>query len=414
MKIAIVSNLYRPYSRGGAEIIARRVALELHHRGHKVFVVSTRPFDGIGTLHEHRDDRDILRMYRFYPFNCYHMLSDFSVPFFVRAAWHLLDLWSPHPKRVLDRIFKREQPDVVLTHNMKGFGMQALKAVANSEALHIHTLHDVQLSVPSGLLLAGQEQAFLNTSFLRSWYEKQVQKIVASPKVVISPSKFLADFYQQRGFFPASDLRVIPNPAPDIDVHPKPQKADKKLHLLFVGQLERHKGILMLLDIVNRMGDDVMLHIAGEGSMQDYVQTRAKLDKRIHYHGFIPFEHLVHMFDLCDVTLVPSLCYENSPTVIYESFQAGVPVIASNIGGVGELVKDGENGYLITPGDADALRKAIEKMRVNLQGFHAKSEDLQREMKKLSLRRYVNQLEEIMEQKVQKKAEMSSFQQGGE
>lgn len=393
MKIGIVSNLYRPYSRGGAEIVARRVAQELYRRGHEIFVISSMPYEGVTSLHESVTSNQVERVYRFYPLNLYHILRDCHTPFFLRAIWHLVDMFNPMTGNAVRRILEREKPDVVLTHNMKGLGLQGFRAIRASGIRQIHTLHDVQLSIPSGLLLAGQEDSWQNTSWLRTWYERQVQRITGSPEVVISPSKFLADFYTDRGFFKESQVRVMPNPAPDIPPRQRDHKEKKTLRLLFAGQLERHKGVMQLLDVVSSFKGRVELHIAGEGSLTNYVMRRSQRDRHIHYHGFVSFENLVKLFDIVDVTVVPSLCYENSPTVIYESFKAGVPVIASKIGGVGELVRDGENGLLIPSGDKKALQKAVETFLEDRHCLSMETQDLQKEIGKYSLVRYVDQIE---------------------
>ena len=123
MKIGIITNLYRPYSRGGAEIIARRVAQELIMRGHDVFVVTTMPYENLSSLHLEVTDTHVERIYRFFPFNFYHVIHDSGKPFVLRLGWHLIDLWNPQPARCLRRVLEKEQPDVVLTHNMKGFGL---------------------------------------------------------------------------------------------------------------------------------------------------------------------------------------------------------------------------------------------------------------------------------------------------
>jgi len=90
MNILLLSNLYRPYARGGAEIIARRVAQELLGRGHKVTIVSSMPFDGFWSFFPRVTEQQIEKIYRFYPLNLYHTLSDTSVPFVFRAFWHLV------------------------------------------------------------------------------------------------------------------------------------------------------------------------------------------------------------------------------------------------------------------------------------------------------------------------------------
>jgi len=398
MNIIFLSNLYRPYARGGAEMIAQRIVQELIARGHCVVVVSSMPFDGFWSLSPRVTEQQIEKIYRFYPLNFYHALADASIPFLFRALWHLMDLWNPQTSWCIKKILAKEKPDVIFTHNVKGLGMQAFRVVHESGIRHVHTIHDVQLSVPSGLLLAGQEHAWIQHSFLRTWYERQVQKIVRSPDVVISPSHFLAQFYQDRHFFPDSKVEVIPNPAPDVKpptrvCYPRQKKA---LHVLFAGQLEKHKGILELMEVVRRMEGRVELHIAGEGSLTDFVTERSNLDPHVHYHGFVSFEHLEDLFSICDVCAVPSLCYENSPTVIYESLQAGVPVVASSIGGIGELVYEGKNGFLVPPGDVDALIKAFQRFLDTPWPLSQNCVEFQEEMQKYSLKAYVDRLEKII------------------
>jgi glycosyltransferase involved in cell wall biosynthesis len=400
MNIVLLSNLYRPYARGGAEIIAGRVAHELIARGHKVSLVSSMPFGGLWSLTPRVTEAQIEKIYRFFPLNLYHALSDTSVPFAFRALWHLVDLWNPQASWAVKKILDKEKPEVILTHNMKGLGLQTLRAIHQHGARHIHTVHDVQLSIPSGLLLAGQEESWLVRSSLRTWYERQVQRLMRSPDVVISPSRFLAAFYKERGFFPDSRVEILPNPAPDIvpPIRVCQTQNKKILRVLFAGQLEKHKGILTLLEVARRMEGAIELHIAGEGSLSEFVTERSNLDAHVHYHGFVSFEHLEDLLGICDVCVVPSLCYENSPTVIYESLQAGVPVVASHIGGVGELVQDGQNGFLVPPGDADALIRAFGRFLDSSWPLAKTCTQFQEEIQQHSLKAYVDRLEELMKE----------------
>jgi glycosyltransferase involved in cell wall biosynthesis len=398
MKIGIVSNLYPPMARGGAEQIARRVAHELYRRGHDVFVISTTPYTGLRSLVGRVTERTVEAVYRYYPWNIYHLLNGHKYPFVVRAIWHLIDLWCPFPANAVRSVLRDEKPDVLLTHNLKGMGLQVAAEIRRMGIPSVHTLHDVQLSVPSGLLMFGAEQTWINRSVLRRWYETVVQVVVGSPRIVISPSKFLADFYWERGFFPQSRVEVISNPAPRIEPPPRVPPADgSPLRLLFAGQLEEHKGILLLLRALNASDIPFELHIAGEGSLADVVEGWAKRDRRITYHGFVSLEHLMRLLAVVDAALVPSLCYENSPTVIYEAFQAGVPVIASRIGGVGELVSDGVNGYLVTPGDERELVEAIRTFAVKRRDFFSRQGEIRAMMREHSLERYVDRLEQLIE-----------------
>lgn len=393
MNIGIVSNLYPPVSRGGAENIARRVAHELHVRGHRVFVVSTQkpwaPWPRVTESH-------VERIYRFRPFNLYHPLDDHRHALPTRAAWHLIDLYGSHPQRALGRVLDAEQPDVVLTHNLKGFGMRAVEAVRSRGIRHVHTLHDVQLAIPSGLLIHGEENAWLNDSSLQRWYERQMQRVVGSPDVVVSPSKFLADFYGTRGFFPKSRVEVIPNPAPDVDPPSRALRPGGPLRLLFAGQLEEHKGIRFLIEALEASKMSFELHVAGEGTLTPFVSNWADRDRRVVYHGFCSLDNLVKLFLISDAVVVPSLCYENSPTVIYESFQTGVPVVAADIGGVGELVRDGENGYLFAPGDRAALLAALTRLSDDSARLWERQDEIRATVKDYSLAAYVRRLEGLM------------------
>jgi len=104
------------------------------------------------------------------------------------------------------------------------------------------------------------------------------------------------------------------------------------------------------------------LLIIGSGSQLEVAQNLAKDNPRIKFLGYQPEEKIQEYFSQADYTIVPSLCYENSPTVIFESLSAGVPVIASDLGGIPELVRAGENGYLFRAGDRRELISVIQKV----------------------------------------------------
>ncbi|TAK03556.1 glycosyltransferase [Patescibacteria group bacterium] len=396
MRLLIISNLYPPIQRGGAEQVASRITSELFVRGHEVSVLSTMPYAGMGSLRSRVTETDLEPIERFYPLNFYHTLNDHRYPAPVRAAWHMVDLWSPIPRRVTLDVIHRRAPEAVLTHNLKGIGLQVAAAIRASGIPHVHTLHDVQLSIPSGLLIAGEERGPFNSTPLRLMYEAATGRAVGSPHVVISPSRFLADFYRERGFFPKSRIEVMPNPAPDMGTRPQTTRQEGPLRLLYVGQLEPHKGIRFLLESLEGLDIPFHLHVAGEGSLAAFVSDRAKHDKRITYHGFVSQEPLMKLLALCDATLVPSLCYENSPTVIYESLAVGTPVVASRIGGVGELIRDGENGFLYEPGQATGLREALTRMAAKVGDFRAREGEIRKGMDDYALPKYVDRLEKLI------------------
>jgi glycosyltransferase involved in cell wall biosynthesis len=147
---------------------------------------------------------------------------------------------------------------------------------------------------------------------------------------------------------------------------------------------------------VSRLSFPFELHIAGDGILARKVAEFARKDPRVIFHGFISLEHIRRFMRTCDCVVLPSLCYENSPTVIYESFQVGSPVIASKIGGIPELVNDGENGLLVEPGNVGALVDALTKFANKRELFWSKTNEIQKNSERFSLRKYVDELETLM------------------
>ncbi|PJA47768.1 hypothetical protein CO172_00155 [Candidatus Uhrbacteria bacterium CG_4_9_14_3_um_filter_36_7] len=396
MKIVLISNLYPPIDRGGgAERVAQRIVHILQRHGHEVVVLSTKPFKGISSFTPKQDYIGAGYIFRLYPMNIYYILNDYKQWFPIRMLWHLLDLFSCFTNNKVKIFLEQEQPDIILTHNLKGIGLGIARAIRGFGRPWIHTLHDVQLSVPSGLLMYHKQHG-LDYTFLRGWYERLVKFIFKSPDLVISPSAYLADFYKERGFFLKSQVIVLPNPAPENQVEYRSKRQNGPIRFLFIGQHEKHKGILFLIKTLKYLSFAFECHIVGEGTCSSVIGKMIAADDRFIYHGFVSFEQIQNLLSITDVLLVPSLCYENSPTVIYESLQAGVPVIASRIGGVGELIKDGKNGMLFEPGNSKDFLRVLYLFEEHLADFQNVSKEIQASVKPYEIKNYASILETWM------------------
>lgn len=399
MKIAIVTNLYLPYVRGGAEIGIARVVTALLAQGHTVVVVSSRPFGGWKTLKPSLEVRGHERIYRFYPLNLYHTLNDHHYPVALRLFWHVIDAFNPLNGLIVRRIVAAERPDVVWTQNLKGLGLMIPRFLKGLPALHVHQIHDVQLVVPSGLMLAGQEHPDLITQC--GWHLSAFVNrfLFDTPQIVVSPSQFLKSFYEQWGFFKRSRVIVQPNPAPTSEPFNRAVRQDGPLRVLYVGQMAEHKGVRFLIESLLASDLPFELSLAGEGPIAPWVLKTAKQDRRLVYVGFQSLTQLRRLFQMADVLVVPSLCYENSPTVIYEALESGLPVVAANIGGVGELIREGENGTMFNPGDAADLIAALRRMDADKIGWYGKSATVRASIHDLSMDRYVAKLIELFSRK---------------
>ena len=157
---------------------------------------------------------------------------------------------------------------------------------------------------------------------------------------------------------------------------------------MFVGQLEKHKGIQWLIDFWRRNNIVHELFVVGGGSPElTNLPTNVKLlGKKIG-------QELNTIFTQIDFLIMPSLCYENSPTVIPLAYQNATPVIVANIGGAGELVKQNETGYLFESGDNDSLMEALKQVdSLGDEEYKRMSENCLAAVKDFPLQKYVDKL----------------------
>ncbi len=373
--------------------MAHRVACGLRDRGHEVTVISTRPESG--EVLESQEEG--MQVFRFRPKNLYYVLEDRTQSLWKRMIWHTLDLFSRSSAKQVNDLLVQIQPDLVMTHNLKGIGLSIPRVIKKLRIPHVHVLHDVQLSIASGMLIKGDEDHWMNKGRWQERYERATRRAFGSPTQIISPSKFLLKFYRDKNFFRDSSAHVLPNPAPEFGIT---QRAHPKgpLKLLFLGSLEEHKGLTWLLDTLRESSIDFELTVAGKGSLDNKLKSLAIIDSRIKFFGSYTLDEATVLIGASDCTIVPSLCYENSPMVIYESLSCGVPVIASRIGGVPELIHEGGNGYLFEPGDAADLLEKIQWLAEGRKAWFNRQDEIRMAIADHAMTHYLDRLETILKE----------------
>ena len=201
---------------------------------------------------------------------------------------------------------------------------------------------------------------------------------------VFCPSSYLRDVALHWGL-DVGRVTVLPNPAPAIPPMPTRDELRAELALdgdvlVFAGRLGPQKAVGVLLEALRRISD-VTLVIAGDGPERPTLERRVAelgLDARVRFLGSVPRETVLRLFRASDASVLPS-AWENFPHTVVEALAVGCPVIATAVGGVPEVVRDGENGLLVPPGDAAALADAIERffgdasLRERLRGAAARS-----------------------------------------
>lgn len=360
MKICQISNLYDPWIIGGAEIYVERLSNALSEE-HKVIVITTEPFSGLKSFSVRIENTNNVKIYRLCPINVYHTYNAKKKPELIKPLWHGIDLWNPHAYFIVRRILEKEKPDVVHTHNLGGLSMSVSSLIRSLGVPHVHTLHDYALFCPRANLLKGNGKICDKPHILCKIY-KNVKKKLIDPNVVISPSKFVLNLHTEVGFFKNSITVVEPNGIPITNKKPI-KKNFSCINTVYVGQITKSKGVHILINAFRELKeDDVRLHIVGKGPDFTEFKTLAKGDDRIIFYGFVPEYQLKELYSMANLVVVPSIWYENSPTVIYESFTSSTPVVGSRIGGIPELVVDGYNGYTFEAGNIDELKSILENL----------------------------------------------------
>lgn len=378
MRIVLINNLFGKRARGGAERIVEIEAEALAAAGHEVLVVSGAPRgeaaptggvclpDGAcvtaGGTNSAATGGEVTK-YRHVevaPSNFYFYGEGSGRSFAARLAWLARDLFNFAAARRLAATLDEFKPDVVHTHNLIGLGMQLPRLLRRRGLRHVHTAHDVQLVDSTGqIVLVPTPSVALRAA--RWQHAKVFGTVFGSPDVVIFPSKFLKGFHESYGLFPRSRRFVVPNPAPTAAVGERTQP--ERATFLFVGQLEAHKGVRLLLDAWREVKlTGATLEIIGDGALRSEVETTAVADPSVIYRGRLANEVVQAAWARVSYAVVPSLVLENSPTVIAEALAAGTPVIAMNQGGIPELVKAGETGWLVTTdGGVNAWTEALQR-----------------------------------------------------
>lgn len=136
---------------------------------------------------------------------------------------------------------------------------------------------------------------------------------------------------------------------------------DDRLRLLFVGRLDRQKGADLLVEAVAPLADHVSLRIAGDRVHAGSAQTLPSLP-HITYTGWLSPEQVAAQINACDAVVMPSR-WEGFGLVAIEAMRAGKAVLASAVGGLREIVVDGETGHLFPPEDPVALRELLRSLR---------------------------------------------------
>jgi glycosyltransferase involved in cell wall biosynthesis len=181
---------------------------------------------------------------------------------------------------------------------------------------------------------------------------------------VFAPSAYLRELALSWGV-PEPHVTVLPNPAPAAPAVRSREELRRELGLngatlAFAGRLGPQKSLEVALEAV-AANDGVRLLIAGEGERRAPLERRTVelgIEARVVFLGPLSRERVLELFCAADAAILSS-SWENFPHTVVEALAVGTPLIATATGGVAEIVRDGDNGLLVPPGDAPALAAAV-------------------------------------------------------
>lgn len=344
LKVLLINARYAPDVHGGAEKSVQSLAEALARRGHLVSVLATAG----QTVAETTEQLNGVRVVRIPSRNLYFDTPEYRRPVLKRLGWHLMDLVNPLQVRPIQKIISREQPDVVHTNALEGLSAAAWIASRSLNVPVVHTPRSYYLMCPRASMVRGGANCSRQCQSCRVFTSP---RRIASSRVnaVVGISQFILNRHLQAGYFSQASAHVIPNSYDSSASAPERSEASAGLlRLGYIGRLHATKGVDWLIKRLRTLGaSGWSLTLAGNGEPKYEAQLR-EIAQGLPVK-FLGFADPSRLLSQVDSLIVPSLWEEPFGRVVIESYAHGVPVIASSRGGIAELIRHGETGFIFEP-----------------------------------------------------------------
>jgi glycosyltransferase involved in cell wall biosynthesis len=290
---------------------------------------------------------------------------------------------SQEAARCLRRLVRETRPDVAHLHNFHHQLSPSIVDVLREERVPaVHTLHDYKVICPNYLLytegavcercrggrfhhaalhrcLDGRLGPSVVAAVEMTWHRAR-RTLERGIRRFVSPSRFLAGKLREFGV-DESRIRVVPN---GVDPAAFPVSAAAGDGFVTAGRLSREKGMPTLFRALAAAGD-ARLTVCGTGPLEGDLRRWAErlAPGRVTFAGHLERDALLARIRGARAVVLPSEWYENAPMGALEALASGVPVIGSALGGIPEVVRDGDTGLLFPPGDAEALAARLRELQ---------------------------------------------------
>jgi glycosyltransferase involved in cell wall biosynthesis len=374
MNILIANNRF--FVSGGPERYLFRIKEMLEGRGHRVIVFSNRfkqnhpsPYEKFFMPPPVQEDAVFYREFKLTPFKAAKLVG--------RATY------SIEAKRRTEQLIHLEKPHVAYLLAIANYiSPSIIDACHNNHIPVVMRLSDFNMLCPAYNFFRNEQvcRECLTIGLHRAVHHRCLQnsRLVSLARVIsmsyhrliriydkvdafIAPSEYLKTVMVEAGF-PAEKFIHLPSFAEIPEVLPQ---TGRGRYILYVGRLSPEKGVEVLIrgfGKIHRKYPDIRLIIAGasslEGKRLEALVQELQIE-RVEFIGFVENQRLAEIYSGADFTVVPSVCFENTPMSVYESHSYAKAVISSRLGSLPEQIIDGVNGLLFKPGDPTDLGEKI-------------------------------------------------------
>lgn len=336
MKIVQVAARFNPFI-GGIENYCYGLSKKLAELGHDVEIITSR-LDKNWSSIEEKEGFKIIRC-----------------PF-------LGDLLNVNPLTFIINKLIKAKPDLIHTHSHMHFTSNQVALIKRfnnvPNLLHLHGNIDYSLpknDIKTYLFFQIKNKIYDRT--LGNWTVQAADKIASVSKIDMKNAIKLWNLDSDK-------ICWLPN-AIDINSF-NGNNCNDHLNVVFIGRLEPWKGVHTFIKaarMILKERDDVTFTLVGDGSLRNHVENNGYTD-RIKVLGEVPYNQIPNILSNASILVLPSYM-EGLPTVCLEALASKVPVVASNIGGIPEIVIDGKTGYLFPPGNAELFADRILRLLAN-------------------------------------------------
>lgn len=392
MRVLLINSFYYPNVGGGAEITVKDIAEGLVARGHSVAVLCTHNENKLMS-----EDVGGVLVYRMPIKNIYWGYGGELPGKFKRIFWHWRDKNNKNHYEFIKKVIDDFKPDVASCHNLSGISIAAWDCLIDSGVNFNQVLHDYYLICPSTAMykndsICGQQCG--SCYFFRREHVHKSNFV----KNAIGVSKYILDKHVGNGLFEKSNKVVIYNgKSINTDINKKIKKQKEKIVFGFIGSLTRKKGIELLVDSfpLSIDFDNVELIVGGRGDVAyvDELKARA-FGKNIKFVGHVSS---AEFYKSIDVLVVPSLWAEPLGGVVIEGRANNLVVLASNCGGIPEILSDCDKCFIFDPACENSLAIEIRKiLESDIEIFCGNSSDESFRDVFLNKYRMISQYEDVL------------------